>query len=209
MPCELRVRMRRCSSQYSWMAKGVRLPWGNEMMNLLQRRVAGMAALAICILLPIDSFAGSRSDHFVAWGSLGGGMESQEIAGKIKEFANSDRIDSACDIQWKNNDSMLYFNNRLLKIPDDLLRKVFIERDSESFSALSHVLRSFRHLETNARDGLDGIIFYDGERSFRMMSFTVGTRRVKTYPQVLKAPARAKEIERAFYSLLPPITRAP
>lgn len=94
--------MRRCSSQRSFMVKGVRLPWGNEMtMNLLRRRVVGMVAFAIYTFLPIDSFAGSRSDHFVAWGSLGGGVENQEIAGKIKEFANSDRIDSACGIQWK------------------------------------------------------------------------------------------------------------
>jgi hypothetical protein len=49
----------------------------------------------------------------------------------------------------------------------------------------------------------------DGEKSFRMMSFTVGARKVKTYPQLLKASSKTKEIERAFCSLLPPITRAP
>lgn len=140
---------------------------------------------------------------------LGSDVVSQEMAEKIKNFANSDRIDSACDIQWKNNDSILYFNNRRLKISDDLLRRVFMERDGESFAELSRALRSFRHLERNVRDGLDGMIFYDGEKSFRMMSFTVGSRKVKTYPQLLKASSKTKEIERAFCSLLPPITRAP
>lgn len=178
-------------------------------MNTVWVRAIGTIAIAICVLLPFDSFAGSRSDHFIAWSSLGNDGEGQKIAEKIKNFANSDRIDSVCDIQWKNNDSILYFNNRRLKIPDDLLRKVFIERDSESFSTLSRALRSFRYLERNTRDGLDGMIFYDGERSFRMMSFTVGTRKVRTYPQVLKASTKTREIERAFCSLLPPITRAP
>jgi len=178
-------------------------------MSAVWMRAGSVIAFVISIFLSFDSFAGSRSDHFIAWSSLGSDGVSQEIAEKIKNFANSDRIDFACDIQWKNNDSILYLNNRVLKIPDDLLRKVFIERDAESFSALSHALRSFRHPERNVRDGLDGIVFYDGERSFRMMSFTVGARSVKTYPQAFKASAKTKEIERAFCSLLPPITRAP
>jgi len=178
-------------------------------MSTVWMRAGSVIAFATSIFLPFDSFAGSRSDHFIAWGSFGSDVVSQEIAAKIKNFANSDRIDFACDIQWKNNDSIFYLNNRVLRIPDDLLRKVFIERDAESFSALSHALRSFRHPERNVRDGLDGIVFYDGERSFRMMSFTVGARSVKTYPQAFKASAKTKEIERAFCSLLPPITRAP
>lgn len=178
-------------------------------MAIWRRRIEIVVALAFCILFSMDSFAGARSDHFVAWSSIGSDPGNRELVEKIKEFANSDRIDSICGIQWKNNDSILYFNNRVLKIPDDLLRKVFIEHNTESFPALSRALRSFRHPERNVRDGLDGIIFYDGERSFRMMSFTVGARSVKTYPQALKASAKTKEIERAFCSLLPPITRAP
>lgn len=178
-------------------------------IDILWKRVEIIVALAFFMLLPMDSVAGARSDHFVAWGGLGTNADNRELAEKIKEFANSDRIDSVCEIQWKNNDSILYFNNRVLRISDDLLRKVFIERDTKSFSALSRALRSFRHPERNVRDGLDGIVFYDGERSFRMMSFTAGARSVKTYPQVLKASAKTKEIERAFCSLLPPITRAP
>ncbi|WP_143080769.1 hypothetical protein [Variovorax sp. YR750] len=175
----------------------------------LFRRIEGAFFFMVFFLIPVDSFAGFRSDHFIGWGSLGGGVESQEVSEKIIKFANSDRIDSDCDIRWKNNDSMLYLNGRRLKIPDDLLRKVFTERDSESFSALSHALRSFRVPEANVRDGLDGIVFYDGERTFRMMSFTVGARRIKTYPRALKASASREEVERAFCSLLPPITRAP
>lgn len=178
-------------------------------MNTVWMCTGSIIALATSISLPFDSFAGSRSDHFIAWGSLGSDVVSQEMVEKIKNFANSDRIDSVCDIQWRNNDSILYFNNRKLKISDDLLGRVFMERDGESFAELSRTLRSFRHLERNVRDGLDGMIFYDGEKSFRMMSFTVGSRKVKTYPQLLKASSKTKEIERAFCSLLPPITRAP
>jgi len=178
-------------------------------MSTVWMRAGSVIAFATFIFLPFNSFAGSRSDHFISFGSLGSDEVSQEIAEKIKEFVNGDRIDSVCGIQWKNNDSVLYFNHRVLKIPDDLLRKVFIERDIDSFPVLSHALRSFRHPERNVRDGLDGMVFYDGEKSFRMMSFTVGARRVKTYPQVLTASAKTKEIERAFCSLLPPITRAP
>ncbi|WP_418129804.1 hypothetical protein ABL849_28795 [Variovorax sp. 375MFSha3.1] len=178
-------------------------------MSTVWMRAGSVIAFATFIFLPFNSFAGSRSDHFIAWGSLGNADVSQEITEKIKDFANSDRIDFACDIQWRNNDSILYLNNRRLKIPDDLLRRVFMERDGESFAELSRTLRSFRHLERNVGDGLDGMIFYDGEKSFRMMSFTVGARKVKTYPQLLKASSKTKEIERAFCSLLPPITRAP
>lgn len=178
-------------------------------MSTVWMRAGSVIAFAAFVFVPFDSLAGSRSDHFIAWGSLGSDEISQDVAGKIKEFANSDRIDSICGIQWKNNDSILYLNNRVLKIPHDLLRKVFIEHNTESFPALSRALRSFRHPERNVRDGLDGIIFYDGERSFRMMSFTVGARSVKTYPQAFKASAKTKEVERAFCSLLPPIVRAP
>jgi len=178
-------------------------------INIFWKLVGTAVALPFYFLLPMNSVAGARSDHFVAWGSLGVDTGNRELVEKIKEFASSDRVDSVCGIQWENNDSILYLNNRVLRIPDDLLRKVFIERDTASFSALSHALRSFRHPERNVRDGLDGIVFYDGEKSFRMMSFTVGTRRVKTYPQVLTASAKTNEIERAFCSLLPPIVRAP
>lgn len=178
-------------------------------MSTVWMRTGSVIVLAASVFLQSDSFAGSRSDHFIAWSSLGSNEVGQEIMEKIKDFANSDRIDFACDIQWRNNDSILYLNNRRLKIPDDLLRRVFMERDGESFAELSRTLRSFRHLERNVGDGLDGMIFYDGEKSFRMMSFTVGARKVKTYPQLLKASSKTKEIERAFCSLLPPITRAP
>ncbi|WP_295986937.1 hypothetical protein [uncultured Variovorax sp.] len=178
-------------------------------ISILCKCVGIIVALPFYVLLPTSSVAGARSDHFVAWGSLGADAGSRELVERIKEFASSDRIDSVCGIQWENNDSLLYLNNRILRISDDLLQKVFIERDTKSFPALSRALRSFRHPERNVLDGLDGIVFYDGERSFRMMSFTVGARSVKTYPQAFKASAKTKEIERAFCSLLPPIVRAP
>jgi len=166
---------------------------------------AGVAAL---FLLSTTSFAGFRDDHFVAWVNLGG-VDDQEITRKIDDFANSDRIDLVCDINWKNNDSILYVKTRPAGITDELVRKVFLKRDESSFLKLSNALRSFRDVDANVRHGLDGVVVYSGGRAPRMMSFTTGERRIKTRSIELKSSSETKDVEDAFCAVLPPIVRAP
>ncbi len=165
--------------------------------------------ISIILFFPVNSFAGSRSDHFAAWINLETTANGKAISKIINGFANSNRIDSTCNIEWENNDSLLYLNSRQLKIPAELTRRVFIERDNSSFKELSLILRSFRDPDANVRDGLDGLFFYDEENSLRMMSFTTGQRKIKVYPSILKASTDPRKIERAFCTLLPPIVRAP
>lgn len=169
-------------------------------------------AFAVAIFLfgrPLSSFAGYRDDHFIAWISLGKGVDDQEITKKISDFANGDRIDSACKINWSNNDSILYVETRPLGVTDELIRKVFFEKDKASFLKLSHALRSFRDVDANVRHGLDGVVFYSGGNFPRMMSFTTGKKRIKVHPVELKASSAATDIEDAFCAVLPPIVRAP
>lgn len=167
--------------------------------------------LGIVILFSFSqiSFAGFRDDHFIAWINLGRGADDQEMTKKIVDFANSDRIDFACRINWSNNDSILYVGARPLGVTDELIREVFFEKNKASFLKLSHALRSFRDPDANVRHGLDGVIFYSGGSFPRMMSFTTGGKRIKVYPIELKASSEAKDVEGAFCALLPPITRAP
>ncbi|UVH58081.1 hypothetical protein NWF24_01330 [Variovorax paradoxus] len=169
----------------------------------------GRRCAAVLFFISVNSFAGFRDDHFVAWISLGKGANSREVSRKIDEFANSDRVNSTCKINWTGNDSMLYLNATIPGVSDKLIKGLFIERDGSYFPKINHALRNFRDAEANVRDGLDGIIFYDGEQSFRMMSFTAGRRGIKTYPLILNASSKAEEIESAFCALIPPITRAP
>lgn len=178
-------------------------------MKTIRGRVFGRCFVAVLFFLSASSFAGFRDDHFVAWVSLGGGADDQEVSRKIDEFANSDRMNSVCRINWTGNDSILYLNARIPGVTNELIRKVFFMRDAPSFLKLSRALRSFRDSKANVHDGLDGVIFYDGEKTFRMMSFTAGARGVKTYPIALKTSSSAENIEGAFCKLLPPITRAP
>jgi len=165
--------------------------------------------ISIVLLFPVNSFAGSRSDHFAAWINFETTANGKSISKIIDSFANSDRIDSTCNINWENNDSILYMNSHRLKIPAELIKRVFIEKDSSSFEELSRALRSFRDFDANVRDGLDGLVFYEEENSLRMMSFTTGQRKIKVYPSILKASTDPKKIESAFCTLLPPIVRAP
>lgn len=173
------------------------------------RRTAGAWFISTTLFFSTISFAGYRSDHFVAWINLGKNADGRTISKVIDNFANSDRIDSICNIKWKNNDSLLYLNSRQLKIPPELIKRVFFEKDTSSFDEMTRILRSFRDPDANVRDGLDGLFFYDEENSSRMMSFTTGRRKINVYPSTLKASTDPKKIERAFCILLPPIVRAP
>jgi hypothetical protein len=169
----------------------------------------GRRCAAVLFFISVNSFAGFRDDHFVAWISLGKGVNSREVSRKIDEFANSDRVNSTCKINWAGNDSILYLNANIPGVSSKLIEGLFVERDASYFSKITSALRKFRDAEANVHDGLDGVIFYDGEQSLRMMSFTAGRRKIKTYPFILNASSKTEEIENAFCMLLPSITRAP
>ena len=156
------------------------------------------------------SHAGFRDDHALAWVNLDGAADQFGIDQKIVDFANADRIDSICGINWTRNNSILYIKKRPQKITDSLLHRVFFDQEKSAFKELSNVLRNFRDNDAEVYDGLDGVIIYSSKNGPRMMSFTKGGKKVME--RSLKfdsSKLRTEDIEQSFCALMPPITRAP
>ncbi|HEX7866852.1 MAG TPA: hypothetical protein VF555_17990 [Variovorax sp.] len=95
-------------------------------------------------------------------------------------------------------------------ITDDLVKKVFIEKDRVSLKHLNRFLKSFRDAEREIDEGLDGIMVYSRKNGPKMMNFVTGRKKIKTFEMRSgDASPSAGDIEDAFCVLLPPVTRAP
>jgi hypothetical protein len=156
------------------------------------------------------SHAGFRDDHALAWVNLDGASDHFRVDQKIIDFANSDRIDSMCGINWTRNSSVLYIKTRPKKLTDSLLHRVFFDQEKSAFKELSDMLRSFRDENAEVHDGLDGVMIYSSKNGPRMMSFTKGKKKVVEYSlKSNSSKLKTNDIEEAFCALMPPITRAP
>ena len=95
-------------------------------------------------------------------------------------------------------------------ITNELIRKVFIEKDGSSLRRLNYLLKSFKDAGNGVDEGLDGVVVYSNKGGPHMMNFITGRKKIKSYSLALNnSLVRAQDVEEAFCVLLPPTTRAP
>ncbi|WP_418118145.1 hypothetical protein [Variovorax sp. 350MFTsu5.1] len=157
-----------------------------------------------------QSFAGYRDDRLVVWVNLDESPGRELINKMVKDFVESGRVDAECGVSWHEWGSVLYMKKRPPGITDELIRKVFIEKDRKSLQYLNRFLKSFRDADREIDEGLDGVIVYSKKNGPKMMNFVTGRKKIKTFEmRPGDASPSARDIEDAFCVLLPPVTRAP
>lgn len=158
----------------------------------------------------LRSFAGYRDDRLVVWVNLERDSQGVNVNEVIANFIRSGRIDSSCDVHWKGWGSILYMKKRPNGITDDLIRKVFVQKDGSSLRRLNHLLKSFKDTEVGVDEGLDGVVVYSSKGGPHMMNFITGRKKIKSYSLASNnSLVKAQDVEEAFCVLLPPTTRAP
>lgn len=165
-----------------------------------------------CLLFgwSLRSVAGYRDDRLVVWVNLEEGSRDSNVDEVIFNFIHSGRIDSSCGVRWEEWGSTLYMKKRPNGITNDLIRRVFIEKDGSSLRRLNYFLKSFKDSEGGVDEGLDGVVVYSNKGGARMMNFVTGRKKVKSYSLASSNYlVKAQDIEDAFCVLLPPTTRAP
>ncbi len=153
------------------------------------------------------ALAGYVYGPYVVWVNLDQSAKGKLVDQKIREFFSDES--TTCNGDWIVGQSWLYMKKRPKNIDNDLVKRVFLEKDRASQKDLHKLLRNYK--DELIDDGFDGIIVYlrhKGEA--KMMEMTVGKNKITSYTLALSNEQPEDEmIKNVFCGLLPPKTRAP